>query len=474
VILLTILSAPSLARADGGLIIEESYSETTGETQTSAALEGLVNSSGQRAVIWLSDDGCWDLIVDPGTITVEGAAWVLPLPVNPTVYEASPEFIDELDAATSPLLITRRRTEVTYYEISSSDDGGGFGCSRVPGDAEYGDIGNEIGSETTDEREEVEPVEPSVRVWQQGRLGAVDYEVVTSEDATQLESWLVANGYVVPEDLDEHMSVYVEEGAYFFVARLINDEEGQQANLPVFRFTLCGADQPSYPMRLSRLSVASELAFTLWVVSPPSGNRYQVENATVGTFDYFWEDYDSAFDIYYPDEIPEFEELYSIRRAQLHDLPRGLAVEMDTSLTTAQIEQRIDVLGSSMADFPLSADSNSWTNELSEIAESGRRVVRLSGSFTMEDMESDILLSEGAIIEDTGVYTRTITEFRSEWVYGGGSSSDEDDVSGELFGDASSSCVVTGRERSRRDGITIPLVFLGLVVLALVRRRSRK
>ncbi len=462
--------AAGSARADGGLIIEERYTEEhPGETQETAALDGRVNSSGQRAVLWMDDDWCWDLIIDPGTIEVGGAAWVLPLPVNPSVAPASPEFIDELDAATLPLLITEHRTVITYYSTHSSGGGGGIGCIGSTGDmAAEGDGG--VRDETESTEEEGEAVEPPVQVWQTGRLGAVDYEVITSEDPEELARWLQDNGYVVPADLSEHISEYVSEGFFFFVARIVNDV-ADQSHLPVFRFNLCGMAHPSYPMRLTRLSVASELDFTLWLVLPGGSEYFTPLNAEMGSFGEFYDaDYDTRYDYY--DEFPDFQELYDERRRELRSARRGLALEMASTLTEELIERRIDVMGETTSDFPLSRDRMSWTDELYDIVSEGRRVMRLSGQFSMTEMAEDLAFEPGwgSVSPDSGIYTRTVTDHEERYV----SDSDDDETdegSDEVFGDADSSCAASGRQRSHTDGATIPLLVLGLMTLALIRRR---
>lgn len=450
--------AAGLALADGGLIVEEVYTEENpGATQESAALDGSVDSSGQRAVLWLNDDGCWDLFVDPGTISTPGAAWVLPLPVNPVVEPASPDFIDELDAATTPLLITEHVTVVTYYSSSGESSGPGFGCTGSA-DLTYGD---NAGEETIDEGEDSEAVEPPVQVWQQGRLGDVGYEVVSSDDPAALEAWLQENGYAVPGDLDHHLSGYVSQASFFFVARIVN-EAAERGHLPVFRFTLCGVDAPSYPMRLSRLSVAEALSFTLWVVEPESSRPYVPINAELGYFEEFFE---SDLSDYYGDEVPDFNQLYAVRRAELISGPRELAAEFAATLTRDAIERRIEVLGGS-SDFPLEAGASSWSDELVAIADAGLRVTRMSGRFPVAAMSEDIQFERRVVSQaDGGVYTRTVTTHTEEWI------TEEEEEEAPVFGDADSACAASGRGR---DASAIPLLCLAAVALALLWRRARR
>jgi hypothetical protein len=457
-VFLTASLAAGQTLADGGLIVEEVYTEEhPGATQESAALDGSVDSSGQRAVLWLNDDGCWDMYLDPGTIDTAGAAWVLPLPVNPVVEPASPDFIDELDAATLPLLITEHITVVTYYTSSGESDGHGFGCASSA-TLSGGDF---AGEETIDDGEDHEAVEPPVQVWQRGRLGDVGYEVVTSDDPSALEIWLGENGYVVPHDLDEHLAEYVAEDSYFFVARIVNEAE-ERGHLPVFRFTLCGVDSPSYPMRLSRLSVATELAFTLWMVLPATSPFYAPTNAALGRFEEF---YSSELTDW--DTVPDFDQLYADRRDELLSSPRGLAVEFASALTRDAIERRIEVLDGSSSDLPLEPDSSSWTEELGEISTEGLRVMRLSGRFPTNHMTDDIFFEERSVFqEDDGVYTRTVTSYVEEWTSDG---EGEEEPAQAIFDDAGGSCTASGRDT---DATTVPMLVLISVALVLLCRRS--
>lgn len=472
VILLGLLACSQPVWADGGFIVTREVLDTEvveGETQADAALYGYVSSSNQRAVLWLSGDGCWDMFVDPGTIEVSNAAWVLPLPAAPDVNPASSDFIDELDAATLPVLVTENRRIVTRvsYDYDSSESGGcGFGGMASDG---YSNRSVE-GSDTNDEGSESEGVEPAVQVWDRGRIGSVTYEVVTSDDPQNLQNWLAENDYVLPSGLDGLLEEYVALGYFFFVAKL-EREPGSPPHVPVFRFSLCDTD-PTYPMKLSTLSVAQDLAFTVWIVLPESSDYYSPTNATLERFGSFYEPQiecgDDGFEYWGEcDSPPDFDNLYLERRREIHALRRGLALEMATRLTQDLVNQRVSILGETLSDFPLSEDSSEWTDELFDIVDQGRQVMRLSGTFSMEDMEEDIFFQQGLVSEDTGVYSRMITVHQEVEV----AASHEEEPVEEVFGDAS--CDISSRRWSSGQ-LLFPLSMLLLAAVLVVRRRRRE
>lgn len=225
------LGWPRAAFGDGGVFI----TEVAEVTQESAASEGLVSSNGQRAafVQW-SPGADWELYVEPGTLRAAGAAWVLPLPVVPEVSAASAAFIDELDAATLPVI-----TETVRYEVETS----GWGCGIE------GDTTEESGVETSEAA-----AVPPVTVWGAGRLGDAGYEILSALDPGSLEEWLATHGYVVPDGLGERARPYVEDG-YVFVAVHLVRADGAPEHLPTFRFRLPGRETIEYPLRLTALSV---------------------------------------------------------------------------------------------------------------------------------------------------------------------------------------------------------------------------
>lgn len=481
------VSGSNSARADGGIFITEESTRTEevpGGTQASAALDGLISSNGQRAVLWQTDEECWDLYVDPGTVEISGAAWLMPLPVVPEeVGPASSEFIDELDAATQPLLITNYTRVIEYYRYEYHSTGGGGGCLFGAADSAAGwDEEVTRDGPTEDGGSENEGLDEPVHVWQAGRLGDVEYEILTADDAASLEAWLVENGYVVPEDLPPLLTEYVREGAAFFAARMSRSPTDAVA-IPTFRFSLCGVDAPTYPLRLTTLSVAERLNFTLWLVTESSSSRYVPSNADIGYFGSFYqeeihcgEDYEYAYQSCEYDPLPDFAQSYADRRQELYEAIGGrrLAVEYAAELDEEAVDQRIDALRGEMSDFPLARNSEDWTEELRDITGHSMQVQRFSGSFRISAMYEDILFETGAVTTIPGVYEREVYQHSRESDPNPPEDDpDEEEDTSAVFDDASS-CGMAASSRRHVDSQTLSIIAMLLLGFTLALRRLRR
>lgn len=200
-----------------------------------------VQATAQRAVLWLRD-GVWEVHIQPVFAReIGGAAWVVPFPVRPGVYQSSADFFDQLEVLTGPVF------------LQTCTDSCGYG-----GDGGTGGGGGEVRSAGA-----------SVVVWERGRVGDLDYVILSSRSGERLADWLSGNGYRVPEEAGPMFETFAMEGAYFFAARIASDADPAAPLAPV-RFTLPGTTDPAYPMRMTRLGVSdgAMLSLTLWVVSP--------------------------------------------------------------------------------------------------------------------------------------------------------------------------------------------------------------
>ena len=473
-LLLAAVLAPRAAAADGGFFITEVESQTVVEgSQAEAASLGLVSSSGQRGVLWQRADGCWDLYIDPGTVALEGAAWIVPVPVVPEVAAADAAFVDELDAATTPVFVTQERTIVTQYRVYS-EGGGGWGCM---GAAVLSDGDRTVeGSEIEEGEEQGSAPDPSVTLWGSGRLGSLDYEIVSAAEATELEGWLEDNGYVVPDTIRPAVEHYVADGYVFFAARVVRDPDGP-IQVPVVRFGLCDAS-PSYPVRLSAVSVAESLRFTLWVVTPPraaaltpTGRGWQRVSEGLPDLrydqgcDYDYDYYCEPIGVWPP---PELADVYDSRLAEIFavDGGRGLAVQYAMSVTADSVERRAGLLGEAARSLALSGPRAGWSPELREIVEVGHLVVRYVGDIPVRAMSSDVLLVPGEVGVESGVYTREITYRESTTVHG---RPEEEAAETEPAFDGLQCRAATGPSRLGR---LLPLLLVGLVALTLAARRA--
>ncbi|HOX45513.1 MAG TPA: DUF2330 domain-containing protein [Myxococcota bacterium] len=228
---LTLAGNPGLARADG-----MSFRLIGGDAD--------VRATAQRAVLW-QRGGTWELHLQPVFARGQGAAaWVVPFPVRPTVSAGNPDFLDQLEVATSPV----------FLRVCA--EGGGSSCFGCMDAAGVGDG-------------EVLDGSSFVRVWERGQVGGLDYAILSAQDGDDLVAWLDAEGFEVPAAAAELLADLELEGTFFFAARLGATLDPSLPLAPV-RFELPGLDPPSYPLRLTAAAVPAgqSLDLTLWVIFP--------------------------------------------------------------------------------------------------------------------------------------------------------------------------------------------------------------
>jgi hypothetical protein len=234
-VLLATLSSPVVALADG-------------MTFTVIGADMDVRATEQRAVMWLRD-WTWEIHIQPVfPRDAGGAAWVVPFPVQPTVEPGNADFFDQLELITSPV----------FAKVCSDSDDGLFCFGCFGSDGRTGGLGDGDASGTL-----------RVIVWEQGKVGDLDYVILSAFGGDNLVEWLNVQGYQLPTGAQTVISEYETEGVYFFVARLAADVNPEKPLAPV-RFILPGLRPPTYPLRLTALGVPAgqELDLTLWVVFP--------------------------------------------------------------------------------------------------------------------------------------------------------------------------------------------------------------
>lgn len=314
-----------------------------------------VRATEQRAVMWLRD-GDWEIHIQPVfPRDAGGAAWVVPFPVQPTVEQGSADFFDQLELITSPV----------FAKVCSEGDGGLF-CFGCMGDGERGGLGDGDTSGTL-----------RVIVWEQGKVGDLDYVILSAFGGDNLVEWLNVQGYQLPAGAQAVIADYETEGVYFFVARLAADADPQKPLAPV-RFVLPGMDPPAYPMRLTALGVppGQKLDLTLWVAFP-EGMAFLPDSFPMGGFDAV------------PTDIEEFDEALDKAFAEN---PSGVLVPL-----YGGVVRWSEVLHGMFCDSPacisfedLGIDKPTWSEEVIEINNNMLWLYRFQARLTAASMDTDL------------------------------------------------------------------------------------
>jgi len=153
----------------------------------------------------------------------EEFAWVVPVPNKPEITVTDPNLFWEL-------------SDYTAVDIPN----GGFACFH------YG---------------EGAPSEGGVDIIEEKVVGPYATAVLSATNATALEDWLNANGYVLPAEAEEIVGEYVEKQWYFVAMKINAVEEGTGEALaegaiePIVLSFAC--NETVFPLRISSLSAGN-------------------------------------------------------------------------------------------------------------------------------------------------------------------------------------------------------------------------
>ncbi len=244
------MTAPP-ARACGGL-----FAKSDEATQDVAVSQGLLSSNGLRSAL-VQVEGGWDLFVQPGHMSVTSAAWVLPVPVavgKDDVEIVPPDFLDQLEAATSPLFVAARNMSM-FCPAQHLGEGGGCGEEDIAtGDrtvewTETQSLTYLLGADSESAEDPLYGLTPSIEA---------EFDVLEAASGTDLTDWLSENGFEAPDGLAKDADAYVKSGHRFVVARLAHSQQSTTA-IPVIRVHLAGLENPAFPLALSRFSIPPHL-----------------------------------------------------------------------------------------------------------------------------------------------------------------------------------------------------------------------
>ncbi|PWI18682.1 DUF2330 domain-containing protein [Streptomyces sp. Act143] len=170
-------------------------------------------------------------------LTVDGdsdrAAWIMPVPHRADVRLGDPALFDALDAATAPVHRTRH-----HFWPQDGDwplvSGGGRDAGAPPPGA---------------------GAAPGVSVVGRQKLGPFDVARLTATDPDALGGWLTANGFRLPPLLSTALQPYVARRWEYVAVRLAPETANTSLRGTLDPLSLSfAADEPVYPMRLSRLA----------------------------------------------------------------------------------------------------------------------------------------------------------------------------------------------------------------------------
>jgi Uncharacterized protein conserved in bacteria (DUF2330) len=231
-------SAPTPADACGGAFFPPSVSETVAVRGHQMAIA----ISKKQTVVW-------------DRIDVEGnpseLAWVIPVRDGARLELSNEAWFTALSG----------QTAATVRSAGGGGGGGGGGGCGCAGASDESAVGSAGSSGSTG----------GVSVLERSDVGPYDAARLRAKDPGSIRTWLLDNGFKIPDDIGPVLDQYTSEGFDFIALRV--RPGAATAGLQPLRLTTPGAD-PTLPLRMSRAGVKSQAALTLFVVAE---GRYRVQ-----------------------------------------------------------------------------------------------------------------------------------------------------------------------------------------------------
>jgi hypothetical protein len=196
----------------------------------------------QRVFVSTRAAGTTDIVAQLDVAGSKSYGVLIPLPSQPTL-DTTPIDAKELDALDQATQVHLYQDAETYPEEESS------GCGEEAKD------GNAGGGQAFDNR--------GVTATEFVDIGPVSASVLQADTGASLASWLVDNGFTVPNDDQSVIDSYVGTGKYFIVVKRADAAPAGRSSVGL-HFTLQG-DQRGYPLRMAQVGAAKELSLSVYV-----------------------------------------------------------------------------------------------------------------------------------------------------------------------------------------------------------------
>ena len=96
-------------------------------------------------------------------------------------------------------------------------------------------------------------------------MGPYEYAILKADNKTEMFSWLMTNGYVIPAGTDGAVAPYIRPGAFFLALRLKAGQTAGDVQPVVLRYQ---SDLPAVPINLTAASATPNMGVLIWVLGP--------------------------------------------------------------------------------------------------------------------------------------------------------------------------------------------------------------
>ncbi|MEB3277450.1 MAG: DUF2330 domain-containing protein [Lyngbya sp.] len=210
------------------------------------ASQVILARNGNRTVLTMANDYKGD---------VKDFALVVPVPVVLTedqVRVGEPKIIERIDAFSAPRL-------VEYFDDNP--------CMTYSGGGTRG--GGDVFLQSAPEAEPQSNKTLGVTIESRFTVGEYDIIILSAKESDGLETWLVQNGYQIPEGASQLLQPYIRQNLKFFVAK-VNLTEFDRAGFQSLRPLMMAYESPQFmlPIRLGMMNATGEQDLIIYLLSP--------------------------------------------------------------------------------------------------------------------------------------------------------------------------------------------------------------
>jgi hypothetical protein len=210
----------------------------------------ILARDGERTVLTMSNDYQGD---------VKDFAIVIPVPVvlqKSQVHVGDPQIVERLDAFSAPRL-------VEYFD---EDPCRPRFPEAVPAPMAQAPAGRMKGEDAL-----------GVKIEAQFTVGEYDILILSAKESSGLETWLVQNGYKIPQGAKDLLQPYIRQNMKFFVAK-VNLKEFEKRGFTFLRPLQMAYESPKFmlPIRLGMANAEAEQDLVAFILSPQG--RAEVTN----------------------------------------------------------------------------------------------------------------------------------------------------------------------------------------------------
>lgn len=199
---------------------------------------------------------------------VKDFAMVVPVPVilqQEDVKTLNHDLFKKIDTLSAPRLV-----EYWEQDPCAGSDRDRFG---FPGGAD------EATAFDANQNNTGEKSDPSVKIEAKFEVGEYDIVVLSATEANALDTWLRDNKYNIPEGAEAIFNQYIQQGMYFFVAKInpakVKYSEPGKMILSPLRFAY-DSETFSLPIRLGMVNAKDKQDLIVYILS--QNTRYEVAN----------------------------------------------------------------------------------------------------------------------------------------------------------------------------------------------------